>query len=382
MRRFLVCSLLQLSVVLFVTLSVEAETPSRKLREFTGARTRVVWVQDQSGRDGFGRGKKLRLMGLDTGDDKGERAILEDLSNYAQPLLSPAGKRVIYSDTHADKFFAVDFDGKNKRTLGDGRAAEVWRDPKTKITWVYYQHGEKTGKEYKYNPLYRKRLDGKGESEKIWDRTPLDILRFSSFQLSADGTQAGGAFPWAHCGQVDLAKQQFTKAGSGCWASLAPDNTYRLLHLDGKHQNLMIYDKPSAKPRRIFVPEAAGFHKRLEVYYPRWTSDVRFIAFTGPYRPGRGGYVGNDEGRKVEIHIAKFDADFSEISSSLQVTDNDKPDLWPDVWIAEPDTATAGFPTVQAGVNGPCPLETGLLLMLTAGSILLVWCLRRTRRTG
>ena len=58
---------------------------------------RIVWVQDMGdGRDVFAQGGNLRLMGLDTGDGQGERVILGTVGNYAKPLITPLGDRVVY----------------------------------------------------------------------------------------------------------------------------------------------------------------------------------------------------------------------------------------------------------------------------------------------
>ena len=68
------------------------------------ARMRVVWVQDMGdGRDVFAQGGNLRLMGLDTGDGQGERVILGTVGNYAKPLITPRGDRVVYSDRIAEE---------------------------------------------------------------------------------------------------------------------------------------------------------------------------------------------------------------------------------------------------------------------------------------
>ena len=81
------------------TQKTASETGHSKQNLLSGARLRVVWVQDMGdGRDVDTLGGNLRLMGLDTGDGKGERAILGAVGNYAKPLITPRGDRVVYSD--------------------------------------------------------------------------------------------------------------------------------------------------------------------------------------------------------------------------------------------------------------------------------------------
>ncbi len=95
-------------------------------------RLRVVWVQDMGdGSDGDAKGGNLRLMGLDTGDGKGERAILETVGNYAKPLMTPQGDRVVYSDRVRKKAYV----GNRGWSLAEvelftGFALALWVDPR------------------------------------------------------------------------------------------------------------------------------------------------------------------------------------------------------------------------------------------------------------
>src|SRR5262249_34585809 len=59
--------------------------PAAAVRDLTGARTRVVWVQGD-GADPYAAGFNLELKGLDTEDGKGERAILAARGSYVKPL--------------------------------------------------------------------------------------------------------------------------------------------------------------------------------------------------------------------------------------------------------------------------------------------------------
>ena len=102
-------------------------------------RLRVVWVQDMGdGSDGDAKGGNLRLMGLDTGDGKGERAILETVGNYAKPLMTSRGDRVVYSDRVRKKAYVVNWDGSGQRELFTGFALALWVDPRDNREWVYY----------------------------------------------------------------------------------------------------------------------------------------------------------------------------------------------------------------------------------------------------
>ena len=94
------------------------------------ARTRVVWVQDMGdGSDVDTRGGNLRLLGLDTGDGRGERVILGSLGNYSKPLITPRGDRVVYTDRIRKKVYVVNWDGSGLRELFGGFGLALWRDP-------------------------------------------------------------------------------------------------------------------------------------------------------------------------------------------------------------------------------------------------------------
>ncbi|MDP2988950.1 MAG: hypothetical protein Q8O57_00085, partial [Kiritimatiellota bacterium] len=82
------------------------------VKALIAAPTRVVWCQDAgNGSDAGVEGNQLRLMGFNTEDGRGERAILSKPSNYAKPLLTPRGDRVIFSNRQEQKIYAVNWDG-------------------------------------------------------------------------------------------------------------------------------------------------------------------------------------------------------------------------------------------------------------------------------
>ena len=72
-----------------------AQGPGAEIRKFTGAPTRMVWVQGD-GSDPAAGGDQLILMGLDTEDSKGERVILGNRQSYVKPLLTPGGDRILF----------------------------------------------------------------------------------------------------------------------------------------------------------------------------------------------------------------------------------------------------------------------------------------------
>ncbi len=105
----------------------------------TSAHTRVVWVQGD-GSDPYAMSNQLTLMGFDSDDGRGERAILAEKGSYVKPLLTPRGDRVVYS-THPElgdpSVFVVGFDGTGQRRFDRGIALSVWEDPRDGGEWVY-----------------------------------------------------------------------------------------------------------------------------------------------------------------------------------------------------------------------------------------------------
>jgi hypothetical protein len=183
------------------------------------ARFRVVWVQDMGdGRDVDALGSTLRLMGLDTGDGKGERAILGTLGNYVKPLIAPRGDRVVYSDRIRKKVFVVNWDGSGLRELSGGFGLALWRDPRDGREWVYYGHEEMMEGGFHCRAVYRTLLDSPGAGELVWDTVPVNI---DSFQLSADGRMAGGNLPWPGGGIAHLPNKTTEILTKGCWPALA-----------------------------------------------------------------------------------------------------------------------------------------------------------------
>ena len=170
-----------------------------------GARTRVVWVQDVGdGGDTFAAGGNLRLMGLDTADGAGERAILSTVGSYVRPLITPKGDRVVYSDRIRKKVFVVNWNGTGLREIVSGFAMAVWMDLRDGREWVYFGE-ENWGPDRDHTTeVYRMPLDGSGSRELVWNQTPVMVV---GFQLSVDGRMASGNFPWPDGGVADLERR-------------------------------------------------------------------------------------------------------------------------------------------------------------------------------
>ena len=157
------------------------------VKALTAVPTRVAWCQDAGdGSDVGAGGSQLRLMGFDTEDGRGERVILTKLSNYAKPLLTPRGDRVVFSNRQERKIYVVDWDGSGLRPVMDGFALAVWEDPQNSNVWVYA--GTQSADSVSMCRVRRHLLAQPAVNELVWDKTLVDI---DNFQLSADGRRAG-----------------------------------------------------------------------------------------------------------------------------------------------------------------------------------------------
>ncbi len=328
----LVVTMARIFLFVSVTTPVLADDAGDRLEAFTGGHSRLVWVQDQGDAqdDTLARGRKLRLMGLDSRDGLGERALRTAIQNYAKPLLTPDGSAVVYSDHFAGKVFVVDWRSGESRELCAGFALDVWADPVDGTTWVYHGTRNKPLENYIYKQVRRTRIDAPSKSEPVWDATQIGP---DNFQLSADGSRAAGEFPWPDAGVADLTRGKWKKRATGCWASLAPDNSGLCAVFDGPHRNWQLRGNDPNRQWVINLNAAPGMDGH-EVFHPRWSNHVRYLTLTGPYAvKGALNFISGG-GPKVEVLIGRLSPEFDKVEAWLQATSNTRGDFHPDLWIA------------------------------------------------
>jgi hypothetical protein len=329
------CSLLSL-LVLLVGCGASSppapspESPATTLREFTGAPARVVWMRQvdlAKGYDPFGYGAHFALYGYDSEDGRGAREILPGPLSCRKPLLTADGQRVVYTDMLAKRIFVVPFAGGTPVPLGEGMACEVWRDP-AGVEWVYFSPDFRANSTRDGLKLMRLRLDAPGQVELVWDDTPVTP---DNFQLTADGRFAAGLFPWSAAGLLNLEKRLYRRVGTGCWAAMAPDNSYRMWIFDGAHVNVLMRDFQSATPTPIRINRHPALAKG-PVYHPRWSNHVRFLTLTGPYQGGQNGI--DRGGAGIDVYLGRFHAEGNEVEAMFELTNDDPADFFPDLWVA------------------------------------------------
>lgn len=307
--------------LLFLTLFLAAYSPAvghaadvgAEVRSLTLAHTRLVWVQAP----GTSRLRPNRLVGLDSEDGAGVHTIVGHLRSCEKPLLTSDGKRVVFSNRSDSGVYVVNWNGTRLHRLITGYATDVWVDPVGGAQWVYARAG--AGK--MESAIWRYQLDHPEKRELVWNKTPLDSIDYPWFQVSADGTHAGAAFPWPRCSAAVLPNQCFQMYGEGCWPSMAPDNSYRLFHLDGAHKRIIMYDDGGGNRRTIPLNDAPGIDGRT-IFYPHWTRDARFITMTGPSFDAQ-----------ADFYIGRFNPQFTAVEKWVRITHNHYPDRWGDAWI-------------------------------------------------
>jgi len=342
------------------------ENPA-KIEAFTGAHTRIVWAENQAAGhpDSFARGTSLILKGIDTQDGKGERKLLKDQGNYSRPILSTDGETILYTDKNIVReknnknktfdpiIYKTDWHSGKPTPIAKGYAVDCWRDPVTKIEWVYATKDLLTTNNValEASALVRFPLDSPEKVEVLYNDT---IIGPDNIQVSRDGTRASGQFPWPHTGifRVDDGKWTANKLQVGCWPSLAPDNSGISWVFDGEHRSATFFDKDGIRSWKVRLNTGPNM-KNQEVYHPRWSNHSRFIVITGPYMKQKGsdGSVINKGGASAQIYLAKFNETATEVEDWLQITGDKLAESYPDLWIKGGETAELVVPSATAA-NG------------------------------
>lgn len=333
MRTFII-----LTAAIVAMAQAWAAGTAEAIRALTGAPTRVVWIQD-AGEQAcvYSERPTLRLMGFDTEDGKGERAVLPAISGYTKPLLTADGTRVCFGNNADNTVYVVNWDGTGLRAVvKDAAFEDVWTDPRTGIEWVYARVQEK--RQEKAVPVIRRyRLDNPTVNELIWDKMPIHM-----FMLSGDGRAASGGGDGGNSGQgmLTLPNGNFYQRGGGCWPSMAPDYSHRVWVFQGNHRavyiNVPTNNSGNAYNFSCRLDTFPGLKAHEEVYHPRWSNDVRFLVLSSPFSQ----WKWNDDTKiplevaeKVEVYLGKFSADLTGVDQWVTVTANKHGDYWPDAWI-------------------------------------------------
>jgi hypothetical protein len=361
---------------------------SKNLETFTGNHTRAVWaVQEKEGKaDPFAVGENNLLRGIDTRDGLGVRDLVKKKGNHARPLLSADGSVILYTDKNIERgegstksyrpvIYRLGWEGGEPERLAEGYAVDTWVDPATGIEWVYAADGLITSTRIALEAkrLVRFPLKEPGKVELVYDETPVGT---DNLQLSRDGTRASGLFPWPHCGVFHIKDGQWKaeKKLTGCWPSMAPDNSGVSWVFDGGHRNGYLF-ADDGRPHWQLSLNTDPAMKNAEVYHPRWSNHVRFVAITGPYikTKNESGSVIGKGGAKADVFLAKLDESATKVEAWFQLTDDKRGESYPDVWIAGGETANlVGYKIGKDGDGSGAGLQADAWPLVGEG-LLLVW---------
>ena len=244
---------------------------SSELERVTGNRTKIVFAKCLAGKgENDCISPNYSLNGFDT--YRGEFfEIVSGPRCCANPIITPDGNSVVFSDRTRNEVFIASWCGTPARALVSGYGLCVQQDTAATIDWIYVSDSAYGSRIYRYD------LSNMNRRELVWDKTKVSIR----FIVSADGRFGGGEFPWPTVGEVTLPNSEFLQFGTGCNAGIAPDNSYRLFHMDGKHRSLWVYDSGGINIREIRLDNAPGVDSNT-TWIPRWSGDSRFFTMTAP----------------------------------------------------------------------------------------------------
>jgi hypothetical protein len=206
----------------------------------------------------------------------------------SQPSWSPDAEHVAFSLGKSCYILRPGTDELRKLDTADVSIAVkplFWQDAKTgELCVVFsdldakvrYPHHEGEGSTW----LYRL---GSGKTEELFGY-PCDG------GLSRDGTHLGTAWSTVLLAEVTTGEVHVLNDGhQGCCASVAPDNSYRLIHNTRWHDRFKVRNKYDLLLQEIFPVEDAHM-----IMTPRWSNHPDIIAYVvqlgadgGPYQPGR-----------------------------------------------------------------------------------------------
>lgn len=329
---------------------LEVKEHGERLEVFTGAHTRVVWSsqEKEDKADPFLVGGSNVLRGLDSRDGRGVRDLVSKRGNYARPLLNHDGTVILFTDKGISKpdnkkkhykpvIYRLGWDGGEPVEVAEGYAMDMWVDPSTGVEWVYAARKlvPSTLIAIEARHLVRFPLSEPDQVELVYDETPIGT---DNFQLSRDGTRASGLFPWPHCGIFRVEEDGEWKAEkllTGCWPSMAPDNSGVSWVFDGPHRNGYFF-ADDGRPFWVVPFNADERMKNAEVYHPRWSNHARFMVITGPYikdKNVKGSVIGKG-GSLADVYLAKLDEKATKLEGWFRINEDKHGDAYPDVWIA------------------------------------------------
>ena len=335
-----------------------------------GGRMRCVWLHSDMKPDGSTPKWSGRYNGSSDGRtllvfDSKEGAVRTLVSDTTLHLINARftrdGQRVLYTDQKANQTYVIDAAGGAPRAVGAGTVQSTRHDPARGDLAYLWRGASKKGAASPDAGLWEVPIDPgpkAGEAKRLFSTPPLTDWR--GFSVSADGTRGGGVVLDPQIGIVELATGDMKVISGGCYASLAPDNSYRLFHFGGGHRAVRLFEGDGSGRRELSVcgiptvtrvpdVEVTG----MSFLHPRWSvNHPRFLIMTGPWQNLASSRM-TTAYANIELYVGRFNETYTKIDGWVQVTSDTGPEFWPDVWV-EP---TAEFPIdLTAGAAGTAPL--------------------------
>jgi hypothetical protein len=207
-------------------------------------------------------------------------------------------------------------------------------------------------------------LDDSTEKVRLWDSTAVIPFYLS---ISPDGSRIGSAFPWPASGVAQVPNGRLTLYPEpGCFISLTPDNTYRLMIFTNNHRNWRMFDTTLTQISLIDLNEAPGV-RGWEISRPRFSNRTRYMTMEGPYTGGStgpcltedcGSHTGQT-GPYLEVYFGRLDSALTKVETWINITNDSVENRAVRAWVEEdlikneaPLPATMGF-GLSPGVPNP-----------------------------
>lgn len=293
-----------------------------------GVQTRLVWLHGGNRFQG-----NSSIQGFDS--DQGTIRTIRSEIDYRRVVLCSGGQRMV-ATTDSWKVVLIPWDGSSRTELvGSGICNEVWTHPQTGEEWAFVR----TGGESTSGDLYRYLISDPSQRVLVWNGSNVGISWLSWIETSADGTMAVDFLPWDKAyvlwngGLADNVSRSGS-ISSGCWSSVAPDNSYIWFHLVGTHDKLNVFrEDQSVKSGLAFNMTRPSGYTSSETYHPRFASKgPRFLTCTAGYQTNQT-YGGNQNCPGAEIYLGKFAVDYKSFNGWVRVTDNSVGDFNADAWV-------------------------------------------------
>lgn len=212
--------------------------------------------------------------------------------------------------------------------------AGVKEDPTTGKEWVIVH--TRTGANWNTGMGYiiRYLIEDSTQDKILWNK--WEVKGEPWYQVNEDGEIGVGFLPWSKGFFVEngalVTNGVETEITSGCWSSVAPDNSgywFNLRFDGGKHDRIWMFKHKTKVYDAVMITPGNLPDGTLEdeLYHPKFASnDARYMVLTG-------GYKSNSGSELAEAYVGKFKSNYSGFEKWIRLTTNSVADYYPEVWV-------------------------------------------------